>query len=235
MRTSRNLLIAGVAVAAIACGAEIALAQGPAWRTMSVPLPDGGVAQIQYRGDVAPRVSFAPSPFYDSSFFVDDARPAPFAIFDRIAAEMHRDMRAMLHDIDAASAPAPQQMFSIDARGLPPGVVSYSATSTVADNGALVHALDGDHAGRTERQAEGRESHVGRLYALGQCEIRRGAGCAAAALSAGSGRHERTRLAARAGRAAAGSRGRLLAPLVTPTPVRRARLRDASGRATFKP
>lgn len=136
MRTSRNLLIAGVAVAAIACGAGIALAQGPAWRTMSVPLLDGGVVQIQYRGDVAPRVSFAPSPFYDSSFFVDDARPAPFAIFDRIAAEMHRDMRAMLHDIDAASAPAPQQMFSIDARGLPPGAVSYSATSTVADNGA---------------------------------------------------------------------------------------------------
>lgn len=54
MAMLRTALLAGVS-AAFCAGA--AIAAEPQWRTMSVDLPDGSVAQIRYVGDIAPQVT----------------------------------------------------------------------------------------------------------------------------------------------------------------------------------
>jgi hypothetical protein len=64
---------------------------------MTVRLPSGGLAEIRYVGNVPPEVVFLPSAAaYDwmpaASVF---GRESPFAVFERISAEMDRQAAAM--------------------------------------------------------------------------------------------------------------------------------------------
>jgi hypothetical protein len=61
--------------------------------TMNVALPDGSVAQIEYVGDVAPRVMVQPVDAVPIAF-VD-----PFAEFDRMAAAMEAQHRALMRQV----------------------------------------------------------------------------------------------------------------------------------------
>jgi hypothetical protein len=66
---------------------------------MTVPLPDGSTAKIEYVGNVAPKVSVTPAPL--AGPFV------PFGLLDRSAFDMQRQIDAMMREVDAMTKAAP--------------------------------------------------------------------------------------------------------------------------------
>ena len=101
MRVLRSLVLA--AVASLIAG--IAAAQTA--NVMTVRLPGGGLAEIRYFGDVPPQVAFLPSTAgYDGSMPAPlvFGRESPFAVFERISAEMDRRAAEMFRYAAAALA-----------------------------------------------------------------------------------------------------------------------------------
>jgi hypothetical protein len=88
MRTG-NVLLAGAAAAVVAAGTAAYAASRPAVHHLTVNVPGVGVERIDYTGDVAPKVVMLRSPS-DAAW---DA--SPFAMMDRIAAQMDAMNRAM--------------------------------------------------------------------------------------------------------------------------------------------
>ena len=131
MRIAKNLVLAGVAALALGGGAALALAQP--LHTMMVWLPNGGLAQIQYAGNVPPWVAFAPEP--PAAGYYGPA--STFAMLDRISAQMDREMDALMGDVAMAPPPivSPGHMFNFDMPNLPPGAAQYSFVSTMAGDG----------------------------------------------------------------------------------------------------
>src|SRR4051794_37511136 len=103
MRPVRTLLVAGAASLALA-GA--AIAAGENMHVMSVQLPDGSIEQVHYRGDVAPKIVMVPaaavSPvsLFESAFGPD----SPFALMDRISAQMEAQTSAMMRQAATLAA-----------------------------------------------------------------------------------------------------------------------------------
>jgi hypothetical protein len=146
MRTFSTSVLAGIAEMALLGTA--ALAAGEAVHQMTVQLPEGGVAQIQYTGDTAPKVTFGRTPTEAtwSNPFVNDAL---FAQMDRIDAQMDRDMDAMFRQARTISfapimlAPWPDgvQLNAAALRSLPPGASSFSIVSTSTGNGVCTRMV----------------------------------------------------------------------------------------------
>jgi hypothetical protein len=145
MRILPNSLLAGVAAIAIGFSGA-AFAQGPQSHLMTVALPDGGVAQIRYTGNVAPRISFSEQPawFDMPAVFAPMLGPAsPFAALDRISAAMDREMTAMMRQANALSAAAQSGRLEATAlRDLPPGSTGYSFISTMSGNGVCSRSVE---------------------------------------------------------------------------------------------
>ncbi|MGE3783994.1 MAG: hypothetical protein AB7H71_14810, partial [Alphaproteobacteria bacterium] len=95
MASLRKTLFAGVAAAGIGLAGA---ASAQTSHLMTIPVPGGGVAQIRYFGDAPPQVAFVPPPdaiggwMPVSSVF---GYESPFAMLDRMAAEMDRRAAAM--------------------------------------------------------------------------------------------------------------------------------------------
>src|SRR4051812_33127031 len=96
----RKSLIAAVGVAALG-GAAVAAA--PKAETaardvhvLRVAMPDGSVQQVRYTGDVAPTLVFVPVRRIAAAPAAIDDMLAPLAGFDRMFAEMDREIDAML-------------------------------------------------------------------------------------------------------------------------------------------
>jgi hypothetical protein len=92
---------------------------------MNVPLPDGSTARVEYVGNVAPKVTVVPAPV------------SPFGLFDRSMFDMHRQIDAMMREVDAMTrmpvAGAPN--LNVAAYGnAPEGTQSITVVST--SNGA---------------------------------------------------------------------------------------------------
>lgn len=90
----RKYLLGAAALAVL--GAGVAEAATAKLHTMKVDAPDGSFVQVQYTGDVAPRVQVVPA---DS--MIPAAFPAaidPFVEMERVSAMMD----ARMHAIDAA-------------------------------------------------------------------------------------------------------------------------------------
>lgn len=93
MRKALGLAAAGLGAVTLA-GAALAATRDT--HMLSVQLPDGSVAQVEYVGSVPPKVTVSP------------AAPAstPFGILDRSAFDMERQMDAMMRQISSmARAP----------------------------------------------------------------------------------------------------------------------------------
>src|SRR3546814_12871121 len=88
----RTAVLAGAAAIATA-GTAIAAANHN--RVMTIDLPDGSLARIEYQGDVAPKVTVEPAKRVAPVRFSRPAITAPFAPFDRIAADIDWQMAAM--------------------------------------------------------------------------------------------------------------------------------------------
>ncbi|HEY7977960.1 MAG TPA: hypothetical protein VID67_07180 [Rhizomicrobium sp.] len=99
MRKIQTVLLAG----ALALAGTAAFAAGNDVHHMTVRLADGSVANIEYTGDVAPKVSLAaPGPMTFAAF--PQMGFAPFAGFAQIDAMMNAQMRQMQQQIDAMMA-----------------------------------------------------------------------------------------------------------------------------------
>jgi hypothetical protein len=90
MRLTRKIILAGGA-ALLALGTAAVAADK--LHTMNVALPDGSVVQVQYAGDVAPKVAFQPVDAVPIAF-VD-----PFAALDRMAVAMEAQHQAMMQQV----------------------------------------------------------------------------------------------------------------------------------------
>ncbi|QGN54747.1 hypothetical protein [Novosphingobium sp. Gsoil 351] len=131
MRVSRNVILTGAA-ALLVCGvAEAATAK---LHKLNVALPDGSVAQVEYAGDVAPRVVVQAAPqaiaFADPLFALGGD---PFAEMQHVSALLEQQHRAMLQQVAelqraaATGTPAPGLTLTSN---LPAGSYHYSMVSS---------------------------------------------------------------------------------------------------------
>ncbi|WP_296614421.1 hypothetical protein [Sphingomonas sp.] len=139
MRKLRTAVLAGIATLGVA---GTAMAASNDTHVMAVGLPDGSVARIEYQGAVAPKVrvdSSAPAlrPMLRivPVQLADPFDAAPFAMIDRIMADMDRQAAAMtaaaFQPVPAGKAGRPD----LAAFGnLPAGAVSYRFVSTSDGN-----------------------------------------------------------------------------------------------------
>ena len=132
MRIAKNLLLAGAAAFALAGGTGLALAQP--LHSMMVRLPDGGLAQIQYSGDIPPRVAFVP----EAPPAEYGHRASPFAMLAQISAQIDREIDALMGGV-AMGPPFvnPERVLDVDMHNLPPGTVQYSVVSATAGDGSF--------------------------------------------------------------------------------------------------
>ena len=129
MQRLKTIVLAGVAALAFA-GVSALAANRIEQHTMTVALPDGGVAHIEYSGNVAPKVRFESPTRIDFPFwgFAD-----PFPALDQASARMEQEMQAMLRSngLDEAAL-----------KSLPAGGSTYSMISTWSANGACVKSVE---------------------------------------------------------------------------------------------
>jgi hypothetical protein len=141
MQSLKSLLIGGAAIAGLAVLAP-AVARELNTHHMTVPVPGGGVATIEYSGNVAPKISFRPiagsqlvDPFAWSATF---GLPS-FAALDRMTADMDRQMNVMMHRAEMLSRlPQDGGLRSAVTHDLPPGT-SFSMVSETTSNGVCTH------------------------------------------------------------------------------------------------
>jgi hypothetical protein len=122
MRKARAILLAGLGAVSLTGAAA---APGQKTHTMSVPLPDGSIAKIEYVGDVAPKVTIDPAPV--PRFF------GGFGAFDRTMTDMRRQMDAMIRRMrQMQSRPVTRARgMNIASYGdMPEGSTSVSVVST---------------------------------------------------------------------------------------------------------
>lgn len=165
--TFRTALLAGVAAIGIAGFAALAVAQnsqtGPQIHVMTVALPGGGTAQIRYTGEVAPQVSFGTGPAALADWMTMPAMfgpESPFAMLDRMSAEMDRQAAAMFRQAEALTARAqPGQPMEVALGNLPPGGRSYSFVSSMSGNGVCTQSVEitstGNGAPKVVRHSSG--------------------------------------------------------------------------------
>lgn len=94
MRKIRTAVLAGCAAL---CVAGTAMAASNDNHVMRVNLPDGSVAQIEYKGDVAPRIRIDPGTPVFLASFADPSDALPFGDVDQAFADMDRQVAAMMH------------------------------------------------------------------------------------------------------------------------------------------
>ena len=134
MRKLPTIAFAGVAAAALA-GAAVAASRNN--HVMEVPLPDGSAVQVEYVGNVAPKITVEPARAVGEADWV----PLPsFAGFDRMFQDMDRQTEALLRQAQQmARMPAgvPGAPIAVSFGNAPTGVAS-STTIVSYSNGSGV-------------------------------------------------------------------------------------------------
>ena len=137
------------AALALAAAPGLARAQNsPTPHVMTIQLPDGGVARIQYAGDVPPRVMFAPQatmampmPFMPAAFGPD----SPFAMLERMSAAMDREAAALMQQAGAMfaapMAPMPGALVPAGFGAAPPGSEAFSFASSTNGPGMCIRSM----------------------------------------------------------------------------------------------
>lgn len=160
MKNSKSTLFAGIAALALIGSAGLAAAHvAPTMHTMTVKMPDGGLATIEYSGNVAPDVTFGHAPMPAAFFGV----ASPFAAIDNISAEMNREMNTLLRQADMLRMPMPASnpLYNATLQGAPGTANSYSVVETMAGNHVCAQSM------QMTRDAQGK-THVVR-HTSGNC------------------------------------------------------------------
>ena len=145
MRTIPTLLVSGTAVLALAGAAAAAGHLESRPNVLTIQLPDGAVAQIHYAGKVAPQVVVAPAGAAAMAPIGLPAADAPFALLDRISAQMDREMAQMsaqARALEALPLVAPGQLQRTEFANLPAGASSYSFVSTFSGGGVCSRSVE---------------------------------------------------------------------------------------------
>jgi hypothetical protein len=130
-------IVAPLAVAAtflFATGIGVAATR----HVMNVPLADGGIARVEYEGEVAPRVTIVPAA---APAAAPVAIADPFAEMDSMFAAMERRNAAMIREIAAMQAQAqvdpssPVRQVSAGDGAPAGGGFSYVSTTTTSSGG----------------------------------------------------------------------------------------------------
>jgi hypothetical protein len=166
MKRVRTAVLAGAA-ALLAAGAAIAASNDT--HHLNVAMPDGSIARIAYQGDVAPIVTVAPAqPLALPAGLFDPFDAAPLTMLDRVAAQMERQVNAMMQEaaaLDAQALPAELDLAALPASS----VVHYSFVSTNGDGATCrrsvsLTALDPEQAPKLVSSSSGdctdRPNHV---------------------------------------------------------------------------
>ena len=133
MRLKHASLLVGAAVLGLGAFALPAAGKDPATHEITLRLPGGGTETIRYTGDVAPKVTFVQAPFG-----VAWAAPTPFgfepsfAAFDRIGADMDREIDAFWRQAQTMARWSPDS--SLTAPALPQLIPGGSAYSFVSES-----------------------------------------------------------------------------------------------------
>jgi hypothetical protein len=148
MQRFRTALLGGIAALALAGLAGTAAAQNPNTHTMKVQLPGGGIAEIRYTGNVPPQIVVTDAPASLAAF---DPIPSmfgpdsPFAMMERISAQMDRQAAAMFARAESAAAQARSgspQVLKAALGNLPPRGAGYSYISTISSNGVCTKSVE---------------------------------------------------------------------------------------------
>ena len=100
VRKLPGFMFGGIVATAIAGGALAAAA--PKTHVMKVVLPDGGVANVEYVGDVAPKVTIMPDRFAAAPGS-EAMRFPSFAGFERMMAQMQRQSDELMREAQRTS------------------------------------------------------------------------------------------------------------------------------------
>jgi hypothetical protein len=126
----RVTALAGAA-ALVAAGTAFAATPGINSNThvMTVPLPDGAVARVEYTGNVAPKVTVQPRAFGDLGW-APMAFPS-FAGFDRMIEQMNRESEAMMRQAQeiAHQPPGAATRYIASYGNMPAGATSTTVVS----------------------------------------------------------------------------------------------------------
>ncbi len=146
MQAIRSLLV--TAAAAVLVGAMgSAEAANNKLHTMTIQLPGGGTARIQYVGDVAPKVTLVPG-WQTADVFVPD--PAffgwspLFASLNSAASEMDRQLAAaqqQMEQMQAQLAGASDQPIEAALKNAPPGSESFSVVTVSNGKGFCMQSV----------------------------------------------------------------------------------------------
>jgi hypothetical protein len=166
---NRTIVFTGIAAALVGVTAVSAAERQPVHmmpvHVMLVHLPNGSVEQVRYTGDVAPHVVLHP---VAASAMVDPMLAAfgpdsPFAMMDRISAQMDAQMAGMMHQAAMMQQMTPAQIQQTAGAGAPAGVTSsFTMISTSGGNGACSQSI------RTVSLGDGKAPQVTRT-ASGDC------------------------------------------------------------------
>lgn len=130
----RKLPVFAIAGAAAAALAGTAVAAAPKTHKMDVSLPDGSIAHIEYVGEIAPKVTFAPRPLRDRADGWEMGFPS-FAGFDRMFHEMQRQSEDMIRRAQVMShQPMGAAPYIASYGNLPVGETSTTVVS-ISNNG----------------------------------------------------------------------------------------------------
>ena len=130
MSKLRVTALAGAAALALAGTAFAAAPKSTAdTRVMTVPLPDGSTARVEYVGNVAPKVTVQPRPFADLAW-APMAVPS-FAGFDRMIEQMNRETEAMMRQAQqiAHQPPGAGTRYVASYGAMPAGATSTTIVS----------------------------------------------------------------------------------------------------------
>jgi hypothetical protein len=154
---ARNLLFGAVAAAALLGASGLAEAGSAKLHTMTVRMPDGEKAIVEYTGDIPPKVTFERSPWFAAFGGFPD-----FSAFERIQAQMDRQMQAAMREADsmARDFQGGDRLFDADFGDMAKGARGYSFFSSVSSNGACVKSVTVTNRGdgkrpRVERHVSG--------------------------------------------------------------------------------
>jgi hypothetical protein len=130
MRVSLRSMLAGTAAILAAGVVTPAMAGDGQVHILTLQVPGGGVEQIEYTGDVAPRVVLMPASRMVAVPMMD---VDPFATLNRISAMMDQQAAAMLREVEGLQG----DMLP----GLPRGASGYSFVSTMSGTGVCTRSV----------------------------------------------------------------------------------------------
>ncbi|MFW2853895.1 hypothetical protein ACM61V_18645 [Sphingomonas sp. TX0543] len=137
----RSALLAGIAALAVA---GTALAGNFRGKVMTVNLPDGLIARVEYQGDVAPKVTVEP-PDGELEVAWSGASGAPFTMLDRISGDLDRQFDTMVRQVRLLEALPTTDMGLANwpsAQALPANATRYSYVATSTGKGFCARSME---------------------------------------------------------------------------------------------